>query len=308
MPGLLLATAGAGLVCVGRGRGERRLAPLAAALLAVFSFIKGTLLFYALLAVGIATVARLCLAPRSARARGRWVRGMGGFLIRPLPATALDLMRFAAGESLDAPPVTALRLVDNPDLHGLVQPRWHYRFTRVPPPGGDREAARKVLAELGGPYRESLGAAPQSVRSTGPIQSVQIDGQPFLLVHVTGEIIYQIPPGAHSIRGRFAILPGAWQRGGNTDGVEFRLEYQQQPPASSDNGSAGEEPPPERTVLFDRLLDPRAHPERDGPPQTFQVPLPPNVADGGRIYLRTLPGPANDNSWDWSCWSAIEFH
>jgi hypothetical protein len=54
--------------------------------------------------------------------------------------------------------------------------------------------------------------------------------------------------------------------------------------------------------LFDRLLDPFAHPADRGL-QTNRVTLPPGLA--GRLVFLITPGPQNNTSFDWAYWAEI---
>ena len=54
--------------------------------------------------------------------------------------------------------------------------------------------------------------------------------------------------------------------------------------------------------LFRRRLAPRSEPaDREPVAFEFQFELP----SGGRLLLRTDPGPARLTDWDWAWWSSI---
>jgi hypothetical protein len=59
-------------------------------------------------------------------------------------------------------------------------------------------------------------------------------------------------------------------------------------------------------VLYSRLLDP-ANNLTDRGTQSLEITLP-KTPLSGEILFRTLPGPNNNNSFDWAYWDAIELH
>ena len=213
-----------------------------------------------------------------------------GFLINPVPESAHDFLLFAAGQPLE--PIQSIRIVGDPGWQKLFERRIAYRFYRVPPARATVQKSALAIVHDLDTYADAFPSAPKMVKSTTGVERILVDDHPFLLVHVTGEMDFDIPPQAREVRGRFAIRPGAWQEGGRTDGVDFRIDYA---PA---NGMP-------TTTVFDRFLNPRSAPERDGPVQSFEVTLPPDAA--GELIFRTLPGPTGSGAWGWACWADIAF-
>lgn len=213
-----------------------------------------------------------------------------GFLINPVPESEHDFLLFAAGEPLEA--VQSIRVIADRWWQRLFQRRIGYRFCRVPPAApAARAAIMQALHDLDNYQDGIFPATPQLVKSTAAVERVWLDHHFFLLVHVVGEMDFAIPPRAKMVSGKFTIRPGAWQEG-SSKGIDFRIDYA---PA---NGAPA-------TTLFDRFLNPRSEPQRDGPVQSFDVTLPADAA--GELVFRTLPGPTGDGSWGWACWADIRF-
>lgn len=121
------------------------------------------------------------------------------------------------------------------------------------------------------------------------------------------EDLNAIPLPKHVISGRYAIelqpmreatwtLSG-WER-------EFHFKYGYVPPADRQpegNGTTFEvelfEPDGRRHPLSRFHLDP-AHQERDRGLHTRHLTLPP-AAPGSQLTIRTLPGPFDNDAWDW---------
>jgi hypothetical protein len=80
----------------------------------------------------------------------------------------------------------------------------------------------------------------------------------------------------------YGFEPGAYTQG-DTNGAEITIEFA--PPAG----------PPE--IIFRRMLDPEAS-SGDRGLLRGRVRLPPSVP-GTSLHIRTLPGPYNNNAWDW---------
>ncbi len=152
------------------------------------------------------------------------------------------------------------------------------------------------MARLG-PYRTAtipgrrypmFATTPDLVRSSLAVEPVTVDGEEGLLVHAPGEMRIHIAPGTQALALRFGLRPEAYLRGGRTDGVAF----------SADLVIEGGEVP-----LFFRMLDPFHTPSDRGLQSTrLEITTP----RGGDIVLRTMPGPANELSWDWSVWTAVD--
>jgi hypothetical protein len=139
-------------------------------------------------------------------------------------------------------------------------------------------------------YSDISDVRPLRIFSPLPLQRFMVGARAFLLVHPPGEMVFQIPATVRHLRGKLAIDQRAYETG-QTDGVEFRIDY------TSSDGTAAK-------TLYDRTLKPRERPE-DAGVQEFTITLP--ADGGGRVILRTLPGKAQNSDWDWSGWSDIHF-
>jgi hypothetical protein len=92
---------------------------------------------------------------------------------------------------------------------------------------------------------------------------------------------------AQRIQVKFGLRDGAWQEGGTTDGVCFRI--------------SSEAPPGAQARLWERCLDPAANPADR---QEQAASLDTQLTHGGRLILETAC--RSHCSWDWSYWSALE--
>ena len=138
-----------------------------------------------------------------------------------------------------------------------------------------------------------LPQRPFRASSTAGFSLDQIGTLPVLNAHATSELAYHVPPGLHRITARYGIHDAAYANpAGRTDGVEFAVVI----------ADAGKQ----ERVLYDRLLDP-VNNAGDRETQSLEITLP-EPPQGGEILFRTLPGPHNNNSYDWAYWAAIELH
>lgn len=130
--------------------------------------------------------------------------------------------------------------------------------------------------------------SPTRVINSVPIEFFSLDAVPAALLHAPAEIVFDPPAKLARLRAGFGLRPGAYTGGAHTDGVEFSVE------ARWPNGKT--------QVLWRQLLRPDSVPEDRGPHQ-LDVALP----AGASIVLRTGPGPANNERWDWAYWTRIDF-
>lgn len=137
-------------------------------------------------------------------------------------------------------------------------------------------------------------------RMIAPIVAHELGSQPLRHLpddrwgaHADAELVYARPLDLASVTLRYGLLDAAVQDPDaptrRSDGVELLVVFQ---PSS---GPAAE--------LFRRPLDPFNHP-RDRGEQTSTIELPPALP--GRLIVRLLSGPANNNSYDWAYWSRFD--
>jgi hypothetical protein len=139
----------------------------------------------------------------------------------------------------------------------------------------------------------ALPQRPFRASSTAGFSTMEVDKVPVLNAHATSEIAYRVPPGLHKITARYGILDAAYANpAGRTDGMEFAVVIV----------DAGKR----ERILYTRLLDPANKPVDRGM-QSLEITLP-QPPPSGEILFRTLPGPNNNNSYDWGYWAEIEIH
>lgn len=134
-----------------------------------------------------------------------------------------------------------------------------------------------------------FAVTPAACRSRTPTMIVEEAGTRMLKVDPPSEIVIDVPAEATTVQGAFAILAAAYEEGA-TDGAEFIIACV--PEAA------------EPKELSRRLLAPETNPEDRGV-QRFSLPLPPG--DERQLILRTTTGPADNDLWDWACWSDVRF-
>jgi len=103
-------------------------------------------------------------------------------------------------------------------------------------------------------------------------------------------MVLAVPSGARAFAGSYGIRDGAFEGEARTDGVEFTIE--------------GLWADGRRRTLWSHYLDP-LNQASDRGSQQLELLLPSDLP--ARLALRTLPGPKNDNRWDWSYVSGLRF-
>jgi 4-amino-4-deoxy-L-arabinose transferase-like glycosyltransferase len=144
------------------------------------------------------------------------------------------------------------------------------------------------LAALAIPHVAAL-LAPVQARAPFGADVLEEAGRRMYFAHAPSSFTYPIRAESRSLRGFFAIRPGAYapSNPGPTDGAEFVVDWIE---------AAGS-----RRTLFRRLLNPREV-EADRGEQAFEVALP---GRAGRIELLISPGPAGNAASDWTYWSEL---
>ena len=201
-----------------------------------------------------------------------------GFVASPLLESTADV-----AAALTSGPTRRLRAfaVEAKRVAG-GQYRWRLSALR----GGlvGHPAAADVAADYPG-----FAVRPAACRSRTPTMIVEEAGTRMLKVDPPSEIVIDVPAEATTVEGAFAMLAAAYEEGA-TDGAEFIVTC---------GPSAGE-----LQELSRRLLAPETRPEDRGV-QRFSLPLP--AGDERRLILRTTPGPAGHDLWDWACWADVRF-
>ena len=211
--------------------------------------------------------------------------GETGFLLAPHFRSPGDLLAYQDGRVPPAPARLRLRTV--PGGEQFYQDRIHIVLTRVAPP---KQSAIDANRDLKSRFRMS-NRRPVLVEAHAPLRSSFTASHELLQLHAPSTMEFDLAAQpARRLSGAFGLSEAAFTGGNTTDGVEFVVAYRT---------AAGER------TLFRRWLEPLRRAE-DRPLQPFSVELPP-PEPGARVVLRTLPGPADNLSCDWSYWTDLRF-
>jgi hypothetical protein len=148
-----------------------------------------------------------------------------------------------------------------------------------------RPAAARApdVTELRAAIPDGLFATPPAAITAPESRPRQLGKLRVQQLHAPGRITWTLDGTEQALVFDHGLLPETFAPG-RGNGVDFIVELH----------PAGAEP----QVLFQRLVDPSAHPA-ERRTLTARIPLPPHLA-GGTLVLRTDPGPHGDNAWDWS--------
>ncbi len=207
--------------------------------------------------------------------------GPRGFLVDPFVRGNIAFGQWQRGaHPLHTTEVTVLA----PPAGALWAGGWRYRLRALPglKPAGTALGHRPMPA-----YR---AFQPKPVGSAYALPFVESPpGQDALFfAHPDCIVEFALTGREHRIRGSFGLAPGAYDRPGRSDGVDFSIEF-----IGSDGG---------RQVLFHRYLDPAFEMDDRGTP-AFDIALPPST--GGRLLLRTFNPPHRSAAWDWAFWREV---
>ncbi len=209
-------------------------------------------------------------------------QGRAGFILSPIIEDSVEYITFANGRP-------------GRDIHRLsiqIKPGDRYLFAA---------AARLELAELKPAHTAASFFVKRHVEQFHMFRNIPdlyeahvdlsestVDGRTVMVLHAPSEMMFTVPTAAQEISGYFGYLPGAYSKGGNTDGAEFVVTWV--------NGADSVE-------LFRRFLNP-VRVAADRGTQQFKVDL--GKLRGGRLFLRIEPGTVGNYAWDWTFWSGIE--
>jgi hypothetical protein len=204
-----------------------------------------------------------------------------GFIVQPALSTTTELKAFVTGHvsnwmkafTIDAPP--------------KAKRYWrtaHVRLSRLDDVPLSEVTTPSIFEETG-----VTDIRPESIRSA---VDWRVSRQPEvrLLLHAPGEISFRLPRGRGHFTGEFGIFDGAYTTDGRTDGVEFSV-------------SVVRDRPDVEQRVWSVMLDPLSHPDDRGT-HKFAIDLADDVT---RVILRTGPGPAGNDNWDWSYVSRLRF-
>ncbi len=208
-------------------------------------------------------------------------QGRTGFVINPLIEDVVDYMHFANGEVAKRIRSITLSIPDD-QLKFFASGATVELSALTPPSSGRHFFASEIEQKL-----HMFQTFPISYTSLTPVSQAIIDGREVAVLHAPSQMIFELPQDARWITGKFGMMDGTYTDGGNTDGALFLIYWS--------NGK-------ERTVLFQRYLDP-VHNPADRGLQDFSGKL--SGLTSGRIYLETKNGPNDNQSWDWSTWTNV---
>lgn len=208
--------------------------------------------------------------------------GRAGFIINPIIEDLTAFTRFA----INNPERTTrqITLLLAPEDRKYFAANAQAELSRL----NTSTAAQEFYNPLNRERFYMFGVAPVSFESANLPTNEQVDGQQVMVIHAPSEMVFDVPPGATTLSGQHGFLAGAYEGKNNTNGAEFVITW-------SDGKDAVE--------IYRRFLNPKNVPDDRGL-VSFKIDLKPYV--GGRLYLRTLPGPYNDMGWDWTAWSKID--
>jgi hypothetical protein len=178
----------------------------------------------------------------------------------------------------DAARMTRVRLHLGPDgSAGAYRPSARLRLIRADDLVPDRSAvpsdATVLLSE------------PAEINTLHPCRMDEVEGHPVLVVQAPAELVYEVEAGRYRVRGRYGLLPAAWEQG-CSDGVRFSVLLR--------HGDG-------QKVLMRHMLDPRANESDRG---VHELDLVVQVVGASHIVLRTYP--AGDMGCDDAWWNAVE--
>ena len=208
--------------------------------------------------------------------------GRTGFIINPFIDDPASYMEFAASRSK--------RLVDNvtvviePEDRKLFAHTVRYELSSLPSPSSGFKYFSNSYAELFHMFK----TFPIAHEAQNPMSETVIDGRDVAIMHAPSVMTFDVPKGAKRVAGRFGFMPGAYSKGGRTNGADFVIYW-------SDGA--------QRVDIYQQFLDPFNN-NNDRGLHEFEADL--KGVTGGRLYLQVKPGPYNDFSWDWTGWTDIE--
>jgi hypothetical protein len=208
--------------------------------------------------------------------------GRTGFIVNPFIDDPSSFMEFAASRSTRL--IGSVSVDIAPQDRKFFSDSFTYELSELPAPS----SGGKYFASVYGSLFRMFKTYPLTYDAQNPVSEAQIDGRDVAILHAPSLMTFEMVKNAKKITGKFGFLPGAYSKGGRTNGAEFVVYW-------SNGGN--------RVDLFQKFLDPLPN-EADRGLQAFEVPL--NGLTGGRLYLQVKPGPYNDFSWDWTGWTDIE--
>ena len=219
----------------------------------------------------------------------RFIRGMAsqGFLVNPLLENNPDVLDLLSGENQKKIRSVAILPVRK-SIAGIKVPVTVevYQSSNFLARSGSENIVKQSVAHMKYPM---FSVPPVFVKGAVPVQAAMLEGSPGLMVHAPGIMVFEVPAGAQQVAGAFGILEGAYTNRGKTDGVEFIVEIE------NENGTVRQ--------ALGKLLQPQEN-VADRGKILFSVAL---DRKDRKVVLKTAVGQHQDEKWDWSVWSDIQF-
>lgn len=214
----------------------------------------------------------------------RQIAGTTGFTLSPLLRNSGDVLAFQNGGS--GRQVRSFTLTTAPSGDGWFRPEAEIEFRALNPfRQGMVERTQRLIGRF--PMLERL---PDAGQAHAPILLVQHVDRMVVMLHAPGRLEYVPRTADRSLELDFGILPAATQPGNSTDGVVFLVEWH------APDGTVHE--------LFRRPLTPATE-KSDRGTQHAKIDL--RALSGGRLVVRTDPGPAGNISCDWAYIERLAF-
>jgi hypothetical protein len=209
-----------------------------------------------------------------------------GFLINPLLIQNWDFVSyFASFAPTSYQKIDSFRIVAGPEALKCFQPEVEMKLEKLADLPGSKVKSYEIACRS-----YPLFEHPPLDVQAGYIGPSFVHGQPVLVVHPDGQMTFDIPSNVQEIRAQFGILPEAYEQH-ETDGVFFSIEL------NSIEGNS--------VTVFERHLDPKNNPQDRGIMSTaIKIP----IGFVGHANFRTFNRPGDNDQWDWSFWSKIEFN
>ncbi len=205
-----------------------------------------------------------------------------GFLLQPFLETQSDFGAYLRGRGRKQ--IRSLR-IDASAGDGEFWKGAEVRFLALRGLPIENEAAYLELVEAG-----VTNLAPGKVAAPAPLEIFSLGTDKAALLHAPARMEFTLPAGTARLTASFGLRPGAYDQGGHTEGVEFRVT------ATWLDGRT--------ETLWRRWLDP-VHHSVDRGVQSMEITLP--ASRPATVILQTGPGPTGNTQWAWSYWTQIKF-
>lgn len=209
--------------------------------------------------------------------------GRTGFVVNPLIEDPIGYILFANNRPQRL--IRDLKVEIDPEDRAYFNGTAKLGIATLPPSSSGQAFFDTINQRLFHMFR----SYPVAYEANSGLSEQPVEGKDFAVLHAPSEMTFDFPrAGAKVLTGEFGFLPNAYSNGGNTNGADFIIYWQDGP---------------NRVDLFRRYLDPVKVPADRGL-QQFSLDV--SALKGGRLYLRIETGPYNDNGWDWTGWTGIE--